>query len=62
MYASVNSDCTGCASCEAICPEVFRMNSLGFAEAYLNPVPAESEKLTKEAAHGCPADAITLED
>ncbi|MDQ7095231.1 ferredoxin [Desulfosporosinus sp. PR] len=61
MFASVNSDCTGCASCEAICPEVFRMNSFGLAEAYINPVPQGAERLTKDAANSCPVAAITLE-
>lgn len=61
MFASVNSDCTGCASCEAICPEVFRMNSFGLAEAYINPVPQGTERLTKDAANSCPVAAITLE-
>lgn len=61
MFASVNSDCTGCASCEAICPQVFRLNSFGIAEAYINPVPQEDEKLTSFAANSCPVGAITLE-
>ncbi|WP_088224717.1 ferredoxin [Desulfosporosinus sp. FKB] len=61
MYASVNSDCIGCASCESICPQVFRMNSFGIAEAYLNPVPQEIEKLAKDALNSCPVEAITLE-
>jgi ferredoxin len=61
MFASVDSDCIGCAACEAICPQVFRMNSFGIAEAYINPVPEDAEKLTKEAAYSCPVDAITIE-
>ncbi|MGC7871189.1 ferredoxin [Desulfosporosinus sp. SYSU MS00001] len=61
MYASVNSDCIGCASCESICPQVFRMNGFGIAEAYLNPVPQEIEKLAKDALNSCPVEAITLE-
>jgi ferredoxin len=61
MYAAVNSACVGCASCEAICPQVFRMNSYEIAEAYLNPVPLEAEKSCQQAANICPVGAITLE-
>lgn len=60
MYVSVNSKCTGCGSCEAICPEVFRMNN-DLAEAYLNPVPEDAEKDTQKAAITCPISAITIE-
>ncbi|AFQ45035.1 MULTISPECIES: ferredoxin [Desulfosporosinus] len=61
MYATVNSDCIGCGACEAICPQVFRMNGYEIAEAYKNPVPDEAEQSTKEAAKSCPVAAIILE-
>ncbi|CAA7602574.1 3Fe-4S ferredoxin signature [Acididesulfobacillus acetoxydans] len=62
MYATVNqADCIGCGSCEAVCPEVFRMNDQGLAEAYTNPVPPEAEESAKEAAQMCPGEAIVLE-
>lgn len=62
MFATVNpSDCIGCGSCEAICPEVFRMNDQGIAEAYTNPVPPEAEGTAKEAAQMCPGEAIVLD-
>lgn len=61
MYASVNSECIGCGSCEALCPEVFRMNSNDLAEAYKNPVPQDAERTAKEAATTCPVSAITLD-
>lgn len=62
MFATVNpSDCIGCGSCEAVCPEVFRMNDQGIAEAYTNPVPSEAEQSAKEAAQMCPGEAIILE-
>lgn len=62
MYASVTPDCIGCGSCEAVCPEVFRMNDQGLAEAYKNPVPADAEESAKEAAQMCPAEAIALDE
>lgn len=48
--------CIGCGACEAICSEVFHMNSDGKAEA-------ESEttlKCAKEAADSCPVQAISV--
>jgi len=62
MYATIESGCIGCGSCEALCPEVFRMNDEGLAEAYVNPVPAENEAAAKEAADMCPVNVILLED
>lgn len=61
MYATVNSDCIGCSACEAICPQIFRMNSYEIAEAYKNPVPKEHEESVKETAKSCPVAAIILE-
>ncbi|HHY26590.1 MAG TPA: ferredoxin [Desulfitobacterium dehalogenans] len=61
MYATVESDCIGCGSCEAVCPEIFRMNDDGLAEAYVNPVPSELEEKAKEAADMCPVNVIILE-
>lgn len=61
MFATVNADCIGCGACEAICPQVFRMNSYEIAEAYLNPIPLDAEDSTKIAAKSCPVAAIILE-
>ncbi|MGE4274366.1 MAG: ferredoxin [Desulfitobacterium sp.] len=61
MYAVVESSCIGCGSCEAVCPEVFRMNDDGLAEPYKNPVPAELEEKAQEAADICPVSAIILD-
>ena len=61
MFATVNSDCIRCGACEAICPQVFRMNSYEIAEAYINPIPQDAEETIKEAAKCCPVAAIILE-
>ena len=61
MFAAVNSDCIGCGACEAICPQVFRINSYEIAETYINPVPQDAEDSTREAAKSCPVAAIILE-
>jgi len=63
MFATVDKDAyIGCGSCPEICPEVFKMEDDGLAEAYRNPVPGEVEASAKEAAEGCPTEAINLED
>ncbi|MFH1364962.1 MAG: ferredoxin [archaeon] len=45
--------CIGCGSCEAICPEVFKMNK-GKAEV----ISKKDLPCVKEAAESCPVDAI----
>ncbi|MBP1760449.1 MAG: ferredoxin [Firmicutes bacterium] len=61
MKASVDENCIGCGACPSICPEVFRMNDEGLAEAYVNPVPSTAEESAQEAADGCPVDAIHID-
>ena len=61
MKAYVDENCIGCGACASICPEVFRMNDEGLAEAYVDPVPSEHEEGAQEAADSCPVDAIHLE-
>lgn len=63
MFATVDKDaCIGCGACPDICPEVFKLEDDGLAEAYKNPVPSEFEASAKEAAEGCPTEAIHLEE
>jgi ferredoxin len=63
MFATVDKDaCIGCGACADTCPEIFKMEDDGFAEAYKNPVPSEFLESAKEAAEGCPTEAIHLEE
>jgi ferredoxin len=57
-YPQINEDeCIGCGNCEAVCPEVFRLNeSLGRSEV-LNPYGAPEEQI-QEAVDQCPAQCI----
>ena len=48
MEAKVNEGCISCGACVAACPEVFRFNDDGEAEAY-EKVEPEYEKTAKEA-------------
>ena len=62
MYVSIESGtCVGCGSCEAICPEVFSLNSHEIAQA----VEDISEKYfsnVRKAARMCPVNCIFLEE
>ncbi|MDD2234085.1 MAG: ferredoxin [Desulfitobacteriaceae bacterium] len=63
MIAKVDKDtCIGCGACPSICPEIFRMNDDGLAEAFVNPVPTSSEEAAHKAADGCPVEAIHIEE
>jgi len=62
MLAKVDKDaCVGCGACPEICPDVFKMEDDGLAVAYKSPVPSEFEEAVKEAAEGCPTEAIHIE-
>jgi ferredoxin len=61
MKAKVDKDmCTGCELCAQSCPEVFKMTE-GKAEAYISEIPQDFSDKCKEAAEGCPVDAIVVE-
>ena len=50
-------ECIACGNCEAVCPEVFRLNeNLGHSEV-INPQGASEEKI-QEAMDQCPAQCI----
>ncbi|MEW6446692.1 MAG: ferredoxin [Bacillota bacterium] len=50
-------ECQACGTCEAICPEVFKVNEdLGYAEV-INP-KGGSEDAIQEAIDSCPASCI----
>jgi len=60
MKATVTDDCTACGLCEETCPEVFQMGDADKAQVIADPIPAEAEAAAREAADGCPVDAIIL--
>jgi ferredoxin len=59
MKVKVDADtCTGCGLCVDACPAVFKMDSVAVVLA--DPVPAKDEACVKEAAEGCPVEAISI--
>lgn len=62
MKATVDQDaCVGCGLCPDVCPAVFEMQG-DTAVAKTNPVPPGEEDACREAADGCPVDAIAIEE
>jgi ferredoxin len=62
MKAKVNSDlCSGTGLCEDTCPEVFELHS-GISTVIIDEVPSDAEERCKQAMHGCPSEAISIEE
>ena len=60
MKVKVDADlCIGSASCEEICPNVFKVLG-GTSEVQADPVPAEEEGNVADAVEACPMDAIEV--
>lgn len=55
------SGCLGCGLCAGVCPEVFRMADDDLAEVWAEPTAKEEDKV-REAASGCPAAVIQIEE
>lgn len=62
MRVTVDRDlCTGCELCVDTCPDVFEMYE-DLSRAKVSEVPEEHEDCVREAAEGCPVEAIIIED
>jgi len=61
MKAIVDKDsCIGCGLCAETCPEVFEMKD-DVAVVKVEAIPTDAEDPCKQAAEGCPVDAITIQ-
>lgn len=62
MKAKVDPDlCTGCGLCVETCPEVFELPG-DVATVKVETVPKQFEATCREAAEGCPVEAISIEE
>lgn len=61
MNAKVNEGCISCGACVATCPEVFRFNDEGVAEAYADVVE-ENRQAAEAARDSCPVSVIDLDE
>ena len=61
MEAKVIDGCISCGACIATCPEVFRFDEDGLAEAYAKVTP-EHESAAIEAKEECPEAVIMIEE
>ncbi len=64
MKPKVNENCIGCGTCEAICPEVFKLEMVGdkmLAVVQKTDYAAHKEKIDESIA-ACPVQAISWEE
>lgn len=62
MKVRVDEDlCVGDGSCAEVCPEVFEMQG-DLAVVRVETVPESVEDICREAADGCPVEAIIIEE
>lgn len=61
MEAKVIDGCISCGACIPTCPEVFRFDEDGLAEAYAKVTP-EHESAAIEAKEECPVAVIMIEE
>lgn len=59
MKAIVQDGCIACGACVGACPEVFRFDDDGLAEAYAD-VTSENEADAKDAKDSCPVSVIDI--
>lgn len=52
--------CTGCGTCEALCPKVFKL--VDDKSTVIDENGCESAGCCEEAAESCPVEAISFEE
>ena len=62
MTVHIDEDeCIGCGTCEELCPEVFRLNTVTEKAEVIMP-EGGSQDLIEEAIDSCPASCIFQDD
>ena len=54
-------DCVGCGSCEAICPEVFKLDAQSGKATVIKPEGGPEDPI-EEAIEACPGSCISWSD
>ena len=54
--------CTGHAQCNAVAPELFPIDDLGYSVLEQHTVEPEYEEATRAGVNACPEGALTLQD
>lgn len=63
MKFEVNKDaCISCGACMATCPDVFKINDDGIAEADNTKLNETNIEDAKDAMDGCPTGAISCDN
>lgn len=52
--------CIGCGTCEALCPEVFKIDENGKAQVIANVDCKKYADKIRQSAESCPTQAISL--
>lgn len=61
MYVKVNDEaCCGYTKCAEVCPEVYKLDDMGFAYVDDSLVPEGLEEKAKKGAEACPEAAIAV--
>lgn len=59
----VNKDvCIGCGACASMVPDVFEIEDDGLATVIVDSIPKDLEEEVKDAALGCPTNAIEMDN
>ncbi len=57
----IPEECIACGLCTDVCPAVFRLEGM-VVVASDEPVPEPEHDAVREAADGCPAEAIVIDE
>ena len=55
-----SSKCQGHARCNAVGPEVFELDDLGYVSTPSGPLPAELEATARKGVGACPERALSI--
>jgi ferredoxin len=62
VYLRVDADkCQGHARCNAVAPEVFELDEMGYTATRPGSVPAEKEDAARRGVAACPERVLALE-